>query len=176
MRRAILILACCAVPNAVTAQPAGGLLWTPPGGWRPEGPRPMRAATYTIPPVPGDTAPAECAVFFFGPGQGGSVQANMARWREQMLDAAGKPAPAAIARREVRGLPVTTIDASGAFTGLGGPMAAGGRAVPGYRLLGAVVEGPGGNVFVKLTGPAATVAANEQKFEELIASFRRERP
>ena len=33
-----------------------------------------------------------------------------------------------------------------------------------YRLLGAIVEGPGGNVFVKFAGPAKTIAANEQKF------------
>jgi hypothetical protein len=56
---------------------------------------------------------------------------------------------------------------------MGGPMAAASRAVPGYRLLGAVVEGPGGsNIFVKFTGPAKTVAANQQKFDQLLASFQ----
>jgi hypothetical protein len=33
------------------------------------------------------------------------------------------------------------------------------------------VEGPGGNIFIKFTGPAKTVAANQQKFEALLASF-----
>jgi hypothetical protein len=58
---------------------------------------------------------------------------------------------------------------------MGGPMATSTRAVPGYRLLGAIVEGPGGNVFIKFTGPAKTVAANQTKFEQLLTSFQRER-
>jgi len=40
----------------------------------------MRAATYTIVPAAGDTASAECVVYFFGAGQGGSVEANLDRW------------------------------------------------------------------------------------------------
>jgi hypothetical protein len=44
--------------------------------------------------------------------------------------------------------------------------------VPGYRLLGAIVEALGGTVFFKLTGPAKTIAANQQKFEQLLASLQ----
>ena len=52
-------------------------------------------------------------------------------------------------------------------------MAQGTKAIPNYRLLGEVVEGPGGNsIFVKFTGPAATVAANLKAFEQLLASFQ----
>jgi hypothetical protein len=173
MRTAILVLAACMTPTMLSAQSAGGLRWTMPGGWKAEAARPMRAATYTIPPAPGDTDSAECAVFFFGAGQGGSVEDNLERWRSQMLGPDGKPAQAKIDKRSARGLNITMIDASGSYTGMGGPMAGGSRAVPGYRLVGAVVQGPGGNnVFVKFTGPAKTVAANQPKFEELLASFQ----
>jgi hypothetical protein len=56
---------------------------------------------------------------------------------------------------------------------MGGPTAPSTRALPNYRLLGAVVEGPGGNtIFVKFTGPAATVASNFKHFEQLLASFQ----
>jgi len=172
-RLALLLLT--ASVAAVHAQPAGGLRWTIPSGWKAEAARPMRAATYTIAPAPGDRDGAECAVFFFGTGQGGSVEDNIARWRGQVLGADGKPAPAKIDKRSSAGLTITIVDASGAYTGMGGPMAAGSRAVPGYRLLGAVVQGPAGsNLFVKFTGPARTVAANQQKFEQLLASFRRD--
>jgi hypothetical protein len=41
-------------------------------------------------------------------------------------------------------------------------------------MLAAIVENPGGNLFVKFTGPSKTVAANEQKFEQLLASFQKE--
>ena len=39
---------------------------------------------------------------------------------------------------------------------------------PGYKLLGAIVEGPGGNVFFKLTGPAKTVEAARADFNKLL--------
>jgi len=112
-------------------------------------------------------------VFFFGRGQGGSVADNFARWGGQIRGADGKPAPAAVGKRQVAGLTVNRIDASGSYTGAGGPMASATRALPGYRLLGAIVEGPGGNnLYIKFTGPAKTVAANEKQFEQLIASFQ----
>jgi hypothetical protein len=46
------------------------------------------------------------------------------------------------------------------------------KPVPGYRLLGAIVEGPGGNLFFKLTGPAQTIAANQKNFDQLLASIQ----
>jgi hypothetical protein len=151
-----------------------GLQWTMPGGWKMEGARPMRAATYTIVPVAADTASAECVVYFFGAGQGGSVQANLDRWKGQMLAPDGKPTDAKIAKRTIHGLPVTTIDASGDYTGMGGPMASSKSVQTNYRLLGAIVEGPRGNVFIKFTGPAKTIAANQAEFEQLLNSFDKE--
>jgi hypothetical protein len=57
---------------------------------------------------------------------------------------------------------------------MGGPVAKSKSAQPGYRLLGAIIEGPGGNLFIKLTGPAKTIAANQQKFAQLLNSFEKE--
>lgn len=160
---------------ALAAQSAAGLRWTVPAGWTTEAARPMRAATYTIPPATGDKAGGECIVSFFGPGQGGPVDANIDRWKGQFQGADGKPAAAQVATRTSRGLKITTIDSSGSYSGMGGPMAPAGKPVPGYRLLGAIVEGPGGNIFVKFTGPAKTVAANQQKFDQMIGSFQPEK-
>jgi hypothetical protein len=58
---------------------------------------------------------------------------------------------------------------------LGGPTAPSSPVVPGYRLLGAIVTGSGGNVFVKFAGPAKTIAANQQKLEQMLASFQPEK-
>ena len=132
----------------------------------------MRAATYSIAPAAGDGSGAECVVNFFGPGQGGAIDANIDRWRGQVQGPDGAPAPAKIDKRTVRGVPITVIDSSGSYTGMGGPMAPSPKAVPGYRLLGAIVEGPGGNVFFKLTGPAKTVAAHQKNFEQLLLSIQ----
>jgi len=114
-------------------------------------------------------------VYFFGAGQGGSVQANIDRWKGQFTTADGKPAAAQIGTRNSRGLTITTIEISGAYSGLGGPVAPAQHIVKGYRLLGAIVEGRGGNIFVKFTGPDKTVAANRAKFQELLASFQPEK-
>jgi hypothetical protein len=172
MRKLILLVSLCLCSIGVLAESAAGVRWTAPAGWTNEGARPMRAATYIIAPASGDTTSAECGVYFFGAGQGGSVEANLDRWKGQFKRHDGKPAAAKIARRNVHGLTVTTIDASGEYSGMGGPMAPASRAVADYRLMGAIVAGPGGNVFVKFTGPAKTIAANQQKFEQLVASFQ----
>ena len=156
------------------AESSAGLRWTAPAGWAIEKPMPMRAATYSIPPASGDKASGECGVYFFGAGQGGSIEANIERWKGQFKGAGGKPAAAQVSKRTSRGLTITTIDTSGEYSGLGGPMG-GAQPVAGYRLLGAIVEGPGGNIFVKFTGPARTIAANQQKFEQLLASFEPEK-
>jgi hypothetical protein len=57
---------------------------------------------------------------------------------------------------------MTTIDVTGEYSGAAGS-----------RLLGAVVAAPGGNIFVKCTGPLKTMSVNQPKFEQLLSSFRR---
>jgi hypothetical protein len=160
---------------ALLAEAAAGLRWTAPAEWKLGAPRPMRAATYSIIPAAGEQGVAECVVNYFGPGQGGSVDANIERWKGQVLGPAGKPAAAMVEKRTVRGVPITVIDSSGAYTGMGGPMALSTKPVPGYRLLGAIVEGPGGTVFFKLTGPAGTIARHEKNFSQLLASIQLEK-
>src|SRR5262249_46312978 len=163
MIKAYALLICLSASGM--AESAAGLQWKAPSDWKNEGSRPMRAATYTVGPE------AECVVFFCGGGQGGSIEANRERWKGQFRGPAGKPAEAKIAKRTINGLNVTTIDSSGEYTGMGGPMAAEKSAKPGFRLLGAIVEGPGGNLFVKFTGPAKAVSAHQQKYEQMLSSF-----
>lgn len=150
------------------ADSGGGIHWTMPAGWKAEAQRPMRLATYTVAPA------AECGVYFFGAGQGGSVEANLDRWIGQFLQADGKPSKEAakIVKRTIHGLQVTTVDVSGAYTGMGGPTAQPGPAMPGYRLLGAIVEGPQGSIFIKFTGPAKTIGANQAAFDKMLASLQ----
>jgi hypothetical protein len=44
----------------------------------------------------------------------------------------------------------------------------------GFALLGAIAEGPTGNVFLKLTGPRKTVRAAAPKFEALLRTLARQ--
>jgi hypothetical protein len=175
MRTSLVFASTLLASATLLAQSAAGIRWTAPASWKAEGPRPMRAATYSITPAAGDLGIAECVVNYFGPGQGGGIDANVERWKGQVLGADGKPAPAKIDKRTVRGVPITIIDASGTYTGMGGPMSGGSKPVTGYRLIGAIAEGPGGNVFFKLTGPAKTIAAEQKNFDLLLASIQRDK-
>jgi hypothetical protein len=166
MRR--IIFGLLLVAMWLAADSGAGIRWTVPPGWKAEAERPMRLATYTV------ATGGDCAVYFFGAGQGGSVDANLDRWIGQFLQADGKPSKSAakIAQQTVHGWPVTTVDVSGAYTGMGGPTAQPGPAMPGYRMLAAIVEGPQGSVFFKFIGPAKTVAANQAAFEKMLASLK----
>ncbi|MQA29235.1 MAG: hypothetical protein GEU82_05255 [Luteitalea sp.] len=161
------------VGHVLRAESAVGIRWTAPLDWKAQAARPMRAATYSI-PAAGGLGPAECVVNYFGPGQGGSVPANVERWTKQMLGADGKPAAAKVTTRSVRGIPITVVDASGSYTGMGGPMVSNPKPVADYRLLGAIAEGPQGNVFFTMTGPVKTIAAQQDAFNRLLASIQRE--
>src|SRR5262245_66304732 len=108
MRSAIVLASLVLLSASVLAQSVAGVRWTAPEGWVNEGSRPMRAATYRIAPASGDKASAECGVYFFGAGQGGSVEANLERWKSQVKDPDGKVAPAHIANGTIQGIPTST--------------------------------------------------------------------
>lgn len=167
--------ACASAPKEVQPEQsaAGGqgassssVKWTAPARWEAKPASGMRAATYIIPAAEGDSEGAECAVFA---NLGGGVQANITRWIGQFEKTDGAPNQKS---ETVNGLPVTTVDVSGTFKG-GGPMT-GQPSVskPGYRLLGAIVEGPEGDIFFKLTGPAKTVAAAQEEFQAMLKSLK----
>jgi len=161
---------------APAASAAGGLAWTAPSGWEAQGTRPMRVATYRIAPTKGDIDPAELAIFYFGEGQGGAVDANVKRWLSQFQKADGTPITEKDARTKketLNGLSVTTVDVKGTYNG-GGPMMGPSAPKPNSRLLGAIVEGPQGPVFFKLTGPERTVAGAEKSFRKLLESMKKQ--
>ena len=155
---------------AATANSAAGVQWTVPEGWQTGPLRAMRVATYLV----GDgDAIAECAVFFFGAGQGGSIEDNIDRWIGQFKqpDGSDSKSKATTGERKVAGLTVTTVNLTGTYNaGMGAPMGAQESAQDGYRLLGAIISAPQGPVFFKMTGPADVVAAAAPAFDQLIAS------
>ncbi len=127
----------------------------------------MRAATYVIPAAAGDSEGAECAVF---KNIGGGVQANIDRWVGQFEKTGG---PSKQDKATINGFQVTTVDLSGTFKGGGPMMGQSSGPKPGYRLLGAIVEAPSGEIFFKLTGPAKTVAAAQSDFQAMLKSLKK---
>src|SRR6266851_498728 len=122
---------------------AGGARWSVPARWKERPERPMRVATYAV-PAAGGAAEGECAVFYFGKGQGGSVEENLSRWAKQF-----DGGPPKTETKTVAGLRVHVTDVSGTYLAAGGPMMQTQEKKPGYRLLGAIVETPEGLVFFK---------------------------
>jgi hypothetical protein len=159
-------------PGAVPAPLAAGdaaparLLFELPAGWVSEPPSSaMRLAQARIPAPAGA---AQFAIFYFGPGGGGTPEANIERWIAQIDKPAGPPKRGSFS---THGLAVTWVEMAGtmkASTPGMGPA----TAQPGTRLLGAVVQGPGGPWFAKATGPDATVAAARPAFLAMLRGMR----
>ncbi|TVP84025.1 MAG: hypothetical protein EA347_11535 [Thioalkalivibrio sp.] len=162
-------------PAGSDTDAVAGLLWTVPPGWEMQPQRPMRAATYDTPPAEGDSEPGEVAVFYFGPQEGGTVDANVNRWFNQFDQEDGRPTSEVAEREtiEVNGMPVTLVRASGTYNAAAGPMAPRADLRPDYRLIGAIVEGPEGAVFFKFTGPDRTVVEQEANFALMVGSIQR---
>ena len=180
---ALLIAACAQnekkteseTPMAIAGTGTGGALsWDIPAGWKTAPEKPMRLSTYIIDPSSGDTDSAECAVFYFGPTQGGSVEDNLRRWASQFEqpDGSNSMDKAETENFTRDDLKITSIDLSGTYKVSGGPMMQVSDKKENYHLLGAIVEGPQGSVFFKMTGPVGTVEGARASFKAMIDSIK----
>lgn len=152
-------------PPAATGGAGTDLQYRIPEGWVAEPPaNTMRLAQARIPGAAGD---GEFALFYFGPGQGGGIEANIQRWLGQL-----QAEPGTQPERETyqeSDFTVHTVVGRGTLTP--SPMTMQGgtpEPQPGSMLLGAVVEGPGGPWFFKVTGPAETLEPYRQPFFEMV--------
>lgn len=146
-----------------------GVEWKVPSGWSVGAQKPMRAATYLI--GSGD-AQAECAVFYFGKGQGGDLEANIERWISQVKQPDGSDSKDKAVRDEIVSscCKITTIEVAGTYQASSGPMMQVTAEKPGFVLLGGIVPGDEGNVFFKFTGPAELVKNSKGAFLGMLSS------
>lgn len=155
-------------PPVVQSGSNPGLAWNVPAQWTDQGGSAMRLATY-VSHGPNDTQ-ATCAVYYFGPGQGGTVQANIERWEGEFKDSK-RDAPRNF---DAAGARVTMVSLRGTYMAHVGMMGAGSSTeMSHWALLGAIAEGPNGSVFFKLTGPEASVRAASSEFEKMVRSIHR---
>jgi hypothetical protein len=169
----VIVAATLAAAAPIRTQ-ATGLRFAHPSEWtRVPAPSDMRAAQFRVPRAGADTEDGEAVLFFFGKGQGGSADDNLARWRAQVTNPDGSPSKdkGTVTIKTVKGLKVTALDLSGTYK----PMPAAGQAgpatpKPGYRLLAAMIEGEGGPWFFRLVGPEATVTASKAGFDAMLDS------
>lgn len=170
-----LIVALSALASVIAWPMKFALKYDAPAGWvamRPSSP--MRVAEFTLPKADGDVEDAALAVFFFS-GQGGSVQANLDRWMAQMAQPDGRPSKDVAKTSSLKtksGLAVTVVDVPGTYVAEIKPGASERHNKPNFRLRAAVVESKDGPYFVKLTGPAKTLARWEESFMTFLQSLR----
>jgi hypothetical protein len=158
-----------APPQPGTGVGSTGLSWTAPPGWTSETPSSaMRRAQYK---VDGAGGAGECAVFYFGPGEGGDPKANLDRWISQFQGPNG-PAKSTSNEFKVGDIPVHVVEVTGTFFA-GSMMGGQPQEKPNYMLLGAVVQGPDANWFFKFTGPEQTVKAQKSAFEAMLKSVKK---
>jgi len=154
---------------------ASRLAWEIPQDWSVEQPATrMRIAQYRVPGPAGD---GECIVFYFGPGQGGDAMANARRWAGQFTQPDGS---SSLDRMEVSSLDsaavaVELVEVSGTYDGGMTMTAQPAERREDFMLLGAIAQGPDGPWFFKLTGPEATIRAQQEAFVGMMRSIRLER-
>ena len=134
-----------------------------PSGWTRVKPKSQMRMDQAI--ITGPGGEGELAVFFFGAGGGGGIQANLDRWAEQ-IDG-GTPVTS---KFEHGGYKISWVESAGTMlaSGMGGSS----EPKPNYRLLGAVVEGKGGPWFFKATGPDATMTSQKEAFLAMLRTVR----
>lgn len=146
----------------------GPLRWSAPESWTAAVPASsMRLAEYVAPAADG-SQPGEVSIFYFGPGGGGGVEANVARWIGQFKNPDGTPATGQQSTETVSGMMVHRVEAAGTFNP---GMAGNGVSRDNYKMLGAIVESPAGLYFFKMVGPTDTIGARAPEFESLVKSF-----
>ena len=160
-------------PQALAPGSQGDLRLKAPDGWVSERPSSsMRVSQYQLPAAEGDAEAASLVVYYFGAGQGGSVDANLDRWISQMQSPDGRPSKdkAKTETTSANGMKVTLLDVAGTYAG--GDMGGGGAAQtkPNFRMRAAVIETPKGAYFIKLVGPEKTVTRWDQAFQKFIRS------
>ena len=107
---------------------------------------------------------AEVVFFYFGEGGGGGVQANVDRWFSQFQEAKNKKMDAAM----IGTTKVTYVEVEGTY--LSGPPGGAKTALPNHALLGAIVEGATGSIFIRMTGPVGVTKGAAGDFKKMVES------
>ena len=143
----------------------GGLVFPKPPTWKWTTPR-MRFRTlqYEVPGQGDGSGAAELVFSLFRGTDGGPTDMNIDRWVGQFRNPDGTPAKAVTSVIDIGGLTVNRMEVRGNYQGMGQPAPR-----PGQMQLGAIVEAPDRRVFVRITGPEATVEAAREDFDRMIS-------
>jgi hypothetical protein len=126
----------------------------------------FRNLQYAVPAQGGSGSAAELIISGFVAGDGGPLQQNIDRWVGSFVSETGGPVTPILEEREVDGLKVNLVELRGKFRDMGGGQH------PGSLQLAAIVDVPGGRVFMRLVGPEATVEGWRDAWQTLVAGIK----
>jgi hypothetical protein len=133
-----------------------------------ETPRPMSQGGFSLLSADG-TKTIDADFYHFGSGQGGEIEANVARWKGQFQPAEGADNIKFERKLYTFGKrKATLVFIKGTF--LSGGMFTPKKPEPGSAMIGAILESAEGNVFVKFTGPEKDVDASKENFLKLLGT------
>lgn len=143
-----------------------------PDAWVAEAPKSeMRQLQFKIPASEGSGEGAEFVVYFFGPGQGGTLEANIERWQSQFKTADGAAVEPEVTKIGTEALPATLVQLRGGY-GRSVGMGPSDDVLADRMLLAGVIESPEGNLYPQLHGPADVVAAQRESFIAFVQGLR----
>jgi hypothetical protein len=141
------------------------LTLTAPKEWvRKPAPSSFVAAEFALPHAAGDEQDGRLTVSTAG----GSLQANIDRWKTQFSSTTVPPKQA---QTKIAGLEVTLVDIQGDFNDQRGPLSPAVKR-SGYRMIAAIVPVKGELYFVKAVGPEKTMAAHEKEIRSFLDSLK----
>jgi len=152
-----------------------GLESRTPADWQEEKPvSRTRLYQFWLSPIGDDKDNAEVVIFYFGEGQGGSAEDNIKRWKGFFVPPEGKRIGdvAKVQKMKVGAVPVTYLDIHGTFSFRPFDPNAKTTLRANYRMLGVAFESKKGPYFIRMVGPADTVAYFKKGFDEWLKGFK----
>jgi hypothetical protein len=156
-----------------------GLSSTAPADWKEEEvsetARKFRVKQFKLPRVKGDKSDGEVVIFSFS-GGGGSVKANIARWKGMFIPPKGKKIDdvTKVEKAKAGKVPVIFVDIHGTYKFSSAPFDPNAKKElrPDYRLVNVIFEGKENTYFFRLLGPSKTVAHYKKGFDQFVKSFK----
>lgn len=139
-----------------------------PASWKQQPSTGMRQLQVSIPKVGADADDAEIVGFVFP--AGGGADANIQRWVAQMGGEGSLKGRKNL--KTTAGADAIIAELEGSYAAMSPTDGSPQPAKTNYKMLGAFIPSPNGEVYLKLTGPKETVDAQKAAFDKMVESFK----
>ncbi len=171
----VLLLVVTGNGRADTPVTLGAMKSTAPSDWKPETTSSrMRAYQFLVPKSESDPRDAEIIIFNFGTMGGGTPEQNVARWKGMFIPPEGKKIDdvAKVDKFKVGPAEVTYLDVEGTYRHKASPMSPAEDLRPASRMIAVMFETAQGPYYIRFVGPAKTVTAHKQQFDDWLKAFK----